>query len=113
LKLLRPLKPLKQPSARRGAPHVSATLVRFNTADGISLDGAVVGIGTVGVVLAHEYDNDLCGACRFANYPPKRGCASSPLMCAARAALAVPRATPPAGWSTASSPPSLSCANVG
>ena len=73
LKLLRPLKPLRQPSARRGAPHVNATLVRFNTADRISLDGAVVGTGTVGVVLAHEYDNDVCGACRFANYPAKRG----------------------------------------
>jgi alpha-beta hydrolase superfamily lysophospholipase len=24
-------------------------------------------------VLAHEYDNDLCGACRFANHPAKRG----------------------------------------
>jgi hypothetical protein len=73
LKLLRPLKPLKQPSARRGAPHANATLVRFNTADGISLDGAMVGTGTVGVVLAHEYDNDLCGAYPFANYPAKRG----------------------------------------
>lgn len=80
---------------------------------GSALDGAVVGTGTVGVVLAHEADNDLCGACPFANDPPKRGCASSPLMCAAWAALPVPRATPPAGWSTTSSPPSLSCANVG
>jgi pimeloyl-ACP methyl ester carboxylesterase len=67
------MKPLKQPSARRGAPHANATLVRFNTADGISLDGAMVGTGTVGVVLAHEYDNDLCGACPVANYPAKRG----------------------------------------
>jgi hypothetical protein len=44
-----------------------------NTADGISLDGAMVGTGTVGVVLAHEYDDDLCGAWPFANYPAKRG----------------------------------------
>ena len=113
LKLLRPLKPLKQPSARRGAPDANATLVRFNTADGISLDGAMVGTGTVGVVMTHEYDNDLCGAWPFANYPAKRACASSPLMCAASAALSVPRATPPAGWSTTSSPPSLSCARRG
>ena len=112
LKLLRPLKPSKQPSARRGARHANATLARFNTADGISLDGAMVGTGTVGVVMTHEYDNDLCGAWPFANYPAKRACASSPLMCAASAALSVPRATPPAGWSTTSSPPSLSCANV-
>ena len=73
LKVLRPLKPLKQPSARCGAPHVNATLVRFKAADGISLDGVMVGTGTVGVVLAHEYDNDLCGAWPFANYPAKRG----------------------------------------
>jgi pimeloyl-ACP methyl ester carboxylesterase len=51
----------------------NATLVRFSTADGISLDGAMVGTGTVGVGLAHEYDNDLCGACPVANFPDKRG----------------------------------------
>jgi dienelactone hydrolase len=73
LKLVRPLRPLKQPSAGRGAPHADAILVRFNTADGISLDGAMVGIGTVGVVLAHEPDNDLCRAWPFANHPAKRG----------------------------------------
>jgi pimeloyl-ACP methyl ester carboxylesterase len=73
LKLLGPLEPVKQPSARRGAPHVNATLVQFGTADGITRDGTMVGTGTVGVVLAHEYDNDLCGACPFANYPAKRG----------------------------------------
>ncbi|HEY1517295.1 MAG TPA: hypothetical protein VGF91_12815 [Solirubrobacteraceae bacterium] len=71
--LLRPLKPVKQPSARRGAPHVNATLVQFGTADGITRDGTMVGAGTVGVVRAHEYDNDLCGACPFANYPANRG----------------------------------------
>ena len=73
VKLLRPLKPLKQPSARCGAPHTKATLVRFKAADGTALDGVMVGTGTVGVVLAHEYDNDLCGAWPFANYLAKRG----------------------------------------
>jgi alpha-beta hydrolase superfamily lysophospholipase len=71
--LLRPVKPLKQPSARCGAPHTKATLVRFKAADGTSLDGVMIGTGTVGVVLAHEYDNDLCGAWPFANYLAKRG----------------------------------------
>jgi alpha-beta hydrolase superfamily lysophospholipase len=71
--LLRPLKALKQPSARCGAPHTKATLVRFNAADGTGLDGVMVGSGSVGVVLAHEYDNDLCGAWPFANYLAKRG----------------------------------------
>jgi dienelactone hydrolase len=73
VKLLRPLKPLRQPSARCGAPHTEATLIRFKAADGTGLDGVMVGSGTVGVVLAHEYDNDLCGAWPFANYVAKRG----------------------------------------
>ena len=73
VKLLKPPKPLKQPSARCGAPHTKATLVRFKAADGTGLDGVMVGSGPVGVVLAHEYDNDLCGAWPFANYLAKRG----------------------------------------
>lgn len=73
VKLLRPLKPLTQPSARCGAPHTKATLVRFKAADGTPLDGVMVGSGTAGVVLAHEYANDLCGAWPFANYLAKRG----------------------------------------
>src|SRR5512132_2298325 len=66
-------KPLKQPSARCGAPATKATLVRFRAADGTSLDGVMVGSGTVGVVLAHEYLADLCGAWPFADCPAKRG----------------------------------------
>jgi dienelactone hydrolase len=73
VKLLRPLKPPTQPSARCGAPHDKATLVRFKAADGTGLDGVIVGSDTVGVVLAHEYANDLCGAWPFANYLAKRG----------------------------------------
>jgi alpha-beta hydrolase superfamily lysophospholipase len=73
VKLLRPLKPLEQPSARCGAPHTQATLVRFKAADGTGLDGVMLGNGKVGVVLAHEYDNDLCGAWPFANYLANRG----------------------------------------
>jgi pimeloyl-ACP methyl ester carboxylesterase len=69
----KPLKPLKQPSARCGAPYAKATLVRFKAADGTSLDGVMVGSGTVGVVLAHEYASDLCGAWPFASYLAKRG----------------------------------------
>ena len=73
VKLLRPPKSLKQPSARCGAPRNKATLVRFKGADGTPLDGVMVGGGTVGVVLVHEYDNDLCGAWPFANHLAKRG----------------------------------------
>jgi dienelactone hydrolase len=66
-------KPLKQPSARCGAPATKATPVRFTAADGTSLDGVMVGSGPVGVVLAHEYLADLCGAWPFADHLAKRG----------------------------------------
>jgi alpha-beta hydrolase superfamily lysophospholipase len=67
------LQPLEQPSIRCGAPDTKATLVRFAAADGTSLDGVMVGSGTAGVVLAHEYPNDLCGFWPFADYLAKRG----------------------------------------
>ena len=66
-------KPLKQPSVRCGAPKTKATLVRFTAADRTSLDGVMVGSGPVGVVLAHEYQADLCNAWSFADYLAKRG----------------------------------------
>ena len=67
------LQPLEQPSSRCGAPATKATLVRFQAADGTSLDGVLVGSGPAGVVLAHEYPADLCGAWPFADYLSKRG----------------------------------------
>jgi alpha-beta hydrolase superfamily lysophospholipase len=73
VKLLRPLGPLGQPGARCGAPHTKAALVRFTAADGTPLDGVLAGRGTAGVVLAHEYASDLCGAWPFASYLAKRG----------------------------------------
>ena len=67
------LQPLEQPSSRCGAPSTKATLVRFQAADGTSLDGALVGRGPAGVVLVHEYPADLCGFWPFADYLAKRG----------------------------------------
>ena len=67
------LKPLQQPGARCGAPRTKATLVRFTAADGTSLDGVMVGSGPVGVVLAHEYQADLCNAWPFADHLARRG----------------------------------------
>jgi hypothetical protein len=64
------LQPLEQPSSRCGAPDTKATLVRFTAADGTSLDGVMVGSGTTGVVLVHEYPADLSGSWPFADYPP-------------------------------------------
>jgi pimeloyl-ACP methyl ester carboxylesterase len=67
------LQPLEQPSTRCGPPTTRATPLRFKAADGTSLDGVIVGSGTAGVVLAHEYPADLCGFWPFADYLAKRG----------------------------------------
>jgi dienelactone hydrolase len=67
------LQPLEQPSVRCGAPDTKATLVRFQAADGTSLDGILVGSGTAGVVLVHEYPADLCGFWPFADDLGRRG----------------------------------------
>jgi dienelactone hydrolase len=67
------LQPLEQPSSRCGAPNTKATLVRFTAADGTSLNGVLVGGGTIGVVLVHEYPGDLCGSWPFADYLAKQG----------------------------------------
>jgi len=45
------LQPLEQPGSRCGAPDTKATLVRFQAADGTSLDGVMVGRGVTRVAL--------------------------------------------------------------
>jgi dienelactone hydrolase len=67
------LQPLEQPASRCGTAATKATLVRFQAADGTSLDGVLVGSGPAGVVLAHQYPSDLCGFWPFADYLAKRG----------------------------------------
>jgi len=67
------LKPLRQPGARCGTPKTKATLVRFQAPDGTGLDGVLIGRGTTGVVLAHEYASDLCNFWPFAGYLAKHG----------------------------------------
>jgi dienelactone hydrolase len=67
------LQPLEQPSSRCGPPDAKATLVRFKAADGTSLNGVLVGNGPAGVVLAHEYPDDLCGSWPFADYLARKG----------------------------------------
>jgi pimeloyl-ACP methyl ester carboxylesterase len=67
------LAPLVQPGSRCGAPEVKATLLRFPAADGVMLDGVLVGSGPAGVVLLHQYPADLCGFWPFAVYLSKRG----------------------------------------
>jgi dienelactone hydrolase len=67
------LQPLEQPSSRCGTATTEATLVRFQAADGTSLNGVLVGRGPAGIVLAHQYPSDLCGFWPFATYLAKRG----------------------------------------
>jgi alpha-beta hydrolase superfamily lysophospholipase len=67
------LQPLEQPASRCGTATARATLVRFQAADGTSLDGVLVGSGPAGVVLVHQYPSDLCGFWPFADYLAKRG----------------------------------------
>ena len=67
------LQPLEQPASRCGTATTKATLVRFQAADGTSLDGVLVGSGRAGVVLVHQYPSDLCGFWPFADYLAKRG----------------------------------------
>ena len=67
------LQPLEQPASRCGTATTKATLVRFQAADGTSLDGVLVGSGPAGVVLVHQYPSDLCGFWPFADYLAKRG----------------------------------------
>jgi dienelactone hydrolase len=67
------LQPLEQPASRCGTATTKATLVRFQAADGTSLNGVLVGRGPAAVVLAHQYPSDLCGFWPFATYLAKRG----------------------------------------
>ena len=103
-------KPLQQPSVRCGASKTKATLVRCTAADGSSLEGVMVGSGPVGVVLAHEYQADLCNAWPFADYLAKGGLGALAVDLGCFGLSACPRARPPAGWSRTCSPPPPSCA---
>jgi pimeloyl-ACP methyl ester carboxylesterase len=64
----RAVAPPPQPSARCGTPDEHASTLWFRAADGVRLDGAIVGSGPVGVVLLHEYPGPLCGWWPYAAY---------------------------------------------
>jgi pimeloyl-ACP methyl ester carboxylesterase len=86
--------PLEQPRTRCRGPATEATLVRFASADGISLDGVLVGDGPAGVVLVHEYPDDLCGSWPVADYlvtPRRRSSATA----AVTSSMTRPLASPP------------------
>src|SRR6266571_2112715 len=60
-------------SARCGPPVAAASLIHFRATDGTRLDGALVGSGRTGVVLLHEYPNNLCGFWPYAVYLAGKG----------------------------------------
>jgi pimeloyl-ACP methyl ester carboxylesterase len=65
--------PLEQPAGRCGPPADHATLLRFPSSDGVQLSGVMVGAGTAGVVLVHQYPADLCGFWPYAVYLAHKG----------------------------------------
>jgi alpha-beta hydrolase superfamily lysophospholipase len=70
-----PEKPPPSLASRCGAAgrNVDAKLVWFRASDGTLLDGAAIGDGDVGVVLAHESPSDLCPWLRYAKTLAARG----------------------------------------
>jgi len=64
---------LPQPSQRCGTPDTPALTLRFRAADGVQLDGAIVGTGPVGAVLLHEYPGPMCGWWPYAVYLARHG----------------------------------------
>ena len=64
---------LPQPSRRCGTPNDPAVTLRFPAADGVRLDGAIVGSGPVAAVLLHEYPGPLCGWWPYAAYLAHHG----------------------------------------
>ena len=60
-------------SNRCGDSNGQARAFWFRATDGTLLDGVVLGAGTVGVVLAHQYRADLCGWWAYANVLARKG----------------------------------------
>jgi hypothetical protein len=68
-----PAAPLRAPSERCGPPDAPARTLHFETSDGATLDGAIVGSGRAGVVLIHEYPGPMCGWWPYAAYLARHG----------------------------------------
>ena len=59
--------------ARCSDPGTPAETFWFRATDGTRLDGAMLGSGTAGVVLAHQYPADLCGWWPYAAVLARKG----------------------------------------
>jgi pimeloyl-ACP methyl ester carboxylesterase len=57
----------------RCGTHIDARVGWFPASDGVLLDGAVLGTGKTGVVLAHESPGDLCGWAAYAQVLARAG----------------------------------------
>jgi pimeloyl-ACP methyl ester carboxylesterase len=60
-------------SKRCAFPEADAQTFWFRAKDGTMLDGAVLGSGSTGIVLAHQYPADLCGWWPYAVYLSRLG----------------------------------------
>src|SRR6266702_23786 len=60
-------------AAAAGPAVAAASLIHFRATDGTRLDGALVGSGRTGVVLLHQYPNNLCGFWPYAVYLAGKG----------------------------------------
>jgi pimeloyl-ACP methyl ester carboxylesterase len=65
--------PALQPLGDRCATQVAAKVGWFRATDGVRLDGAELGTGKTGVVLAHESPADLCGWVPYARVLSRAG----------------------------------------
>jgi pimeloyl-ACP methyl ester carboxylesterase len=65
--------PPPAPSERCGPPDAPARAIRFETADGVTLNGAIAGTGPVGAVLIHEFPGPMCGWWPYAAYLSRHG----------------------------------------
>ena len=68
-----PASAVSAPRDRCGEAEVHAQPIRFRTSDGVALAGAVVGSGSAGAVLIHEYPLDYCGWLPYAGYLARHG----------------------------------------
>jgi pimeloyl-ACP methyl ester carboxylesterase len=68
-----PAPSLPRAATRCGLPDAEAKSLWFAARDGVQIDGAMVGSGPSGVVLAHQSQSDLCGFWPFAVFLSRHG----------------------------------------
>jgi esterase/lipase len=64
---------LRSPSDRCGSPEAAGRALWFRAADGTMLDGVLVGSGPRGIILLHQYPDELCGWWPYAVSMARKG----------------------------------------